>query len=189
MYPAPRGHIVRYAHSRMFVASDNILWFSSPFSYNWFDIHEDYLYFPERIRAVMPTEGGMWIAADKLYYLAGRDPSKAQLSEKENVKAVEGSDVKIVGAYVFIQNTPIGYKWLITTDKGIYVCYNDGITLNMTEKNVTFPPADIGTATFVQEGGINRYVSLIKPKGDNNNMAVGDQVTATIIRNGVVLEE
>ena len=189
MYPAPRGHIVKYAHGRTWIAADNILWYSSAFSFEWFNIHEDYMYFPERIRAVMPTQDGMWIAADKLYYLAGKNPDKAVLSEKEPVKAVEGSDVKIVGAYVFIENTPIGYKWLITTDKGIYVCYNDGITLNMTEKNVTFPPADEGTATFVQEGGINRYVSILKKKGDNNNMAVGDQATATIIRNGIVLEE
>lgn len=92
-----------------------------------------------------------------------------------------------MGAYIFIENTPIGYKWLVTTDRGIFVCFNDGIALNMTEKNVAFPEADEGTAMFVQEEGINRYVSLLKEKRDSENATVGDQVTAVIIRNGVVI--
>ena len=55
----------------------------------------------------------------------------------------------------------------------------------MTEKNVVFPESDEGTAVFVQEDGINRYMALLKEKRDSDNTAVGDLVTATIIRNGV----
>lgn len=187
VYPAPTGHIIRESHGYMFIAQDNILWYSEPFAPEWWKPHANFMVFEDRIRAVMPTEGGMWVAADALYYLSGRTPSEMKKKEVEPVTAVEGSDVKIVGAYIFIENTPIGYKWLVTTDKGIFVCFNDGIALNMTEKNVAFPEADEGTAMFVQEDGINRYMSLLKEKRDSENTAVGDQVTATIIRNGVVI--
>lgn len=187
VYRAPNGHIIREAHGYMFIAQDNILWYSEPFTPDWWKPHSNFMIFEERIRAVMPTEGGMWVAADALYYLTGKNPAEMRMREVEPVKIVEGSDVKIMGAYIFIENTPIGYKWLVTTDHGIFVCFNDGIALNMTEKNVVFPDSDKGTAMFVQEDGINRYVSLVNKKSDSENAAVSDLVTATIIRNGVVI--
>lgn len=187
VYRAPNGHIIREAHGYMLIAQDNILWYSEPFAPEWWKPHSNFMLFEDRIRAVMPTEGGLWVAADKLYYLSGRTPSEMKRKEVEPVKVVEGSDVKIMGAYIFIENTPIGYKWLVTTDHGIFVCFNDGIALNMTEKNVVFPDSDTGTAMFIQEDGINRYMSLVNKNKDSENAAVGDLVTATIIRNGVVI--
>ena len=187
VYQAPNGQILRFAHTRMWIAQDNILWFSEPYSPEWWRPHTNFQVFEERIRAVMPTEGGMWVAADQLYYLNGKDPANASRKAVEPVRAVEGSDVKIVGAYIFIENTPIGYKWLVTTDKGVYVCFNDGLALNMTEKNVAFPQAAEGTAMFVQEEGINRYVTQLQTEQGTNNAAVGDLVTAEIVRNGVVI--
>ena len=187
--PAPQGHLTRVAHGRALVAEENVLWYSDPYSYHWFDKHANYIVFPDRIRGILPVEGGVWIASDKLYYLIGKDITTAKMEMKEPVQMVEGTDVQVPGAYIFIENTPIGYKWLITTDKGIYVCFNDGIALNMTEKNVVFPEADTGTGVFVQRDGINRYLSVIDKQKDSNNTAVGDLVTATIIRNGVALEE
>lgn len=189
VYSAPHGHIIREAHARMWIAQDSILWYSEPFSYEWWKPHSNFIVFDSRIRAIMPTENGIWVATDKLSYLSGKNPLEMKLKEVEPVKVVEGSDVKIVGAYIFIENTPIGYKWLVTTDRGIFVCFNDGIALNLTEKNVAFPEADQGTAMFVQEDGINRYVSILKEKHESQNTVVGDLVTATIIRNGVVVPD
>jgi hypothetical protein len=189
VFPAPNGHIVKYAHGRLWVAVDNVVWYSDPHSLEWFNLQSNYFIFKDRIKAIMPTQGGLWIASDGLYYLAGKDPAGATLSLKEEVSAVEGTDVQVSGSYIFIENTPIGYKWLVTTNLGIFICFNDGITLNMTEKNFTFPPAERGTAVFVQESGINRYTTTLQKQGKSTNMAVGDQVTTTIIRNGIILED
>ena len=189
VYDAPNGSILREAHGRLWIAQDDILWYSEPYAYEWWKPHSNFISFSSPIRAVMPTEGGIWVATDTLNYLSGKNPAEMKLKEVEPVKAVRGSDVKIVGAYIFIENTPIGYKWLITTDRGIFVCFNDGIALNLTEKNVAFPEADEGTAMFVQEDGINRYVAVLKEKHDSQNTVVGDMVTSTIIRNGVVITE
>lgn len=187
VHPAPSGQIVRYYNGRMFVAQDNILWFSEPYHYDWFKYHKNFHHFESRITAVMPTPDGIWVGADKLYYLAGRDAVGMDLSEKEPVEVVEGSDVKIVGAYISIDNTPAGFKWLCTTDRGFYVCYNDGLVINLTEKNVSFPLADSAAAEFIQTDGINRYVSLLKEARPSANTSVGDLAVGTIIRNGVTL--
>ncbi len=187
VYPAPTGHIIRYAHGRLWIAQDNILWYSEPFAYEWFKLQSNFLPFNTRIKAVMPTEGGMWVGADNLFYLNGRNPDQMRKDEKEPVQVVEGSDVKIPGAYIFIENTPLGYKWLFTTNKGVFIGFNDGVVLNVTERNVVFPKADEGTGIFLQTDGINRYLSILKEKQSSGNMAASDLVTTTVIRNGVEL--
>lgn len=186
---APRGQITKIAHGRAFVAQDDTLWFSDPYSYNWFDYHKSYFQFNARITAVMPVEQGIWVAADGLYYLNGDDTDRMTIELKEPIKIVEGTDVRIPGAYIFIERTPIGYKWLVTTDKGVYICFNEGVTLNITETNYVFPKSDLGAGVFVQRDGINRYLTILDKVEDSNNTAVGDQVTAHIIRNGVILED
>ena len=184
-YPAPQGHIVEWAHGRFYIAKDNIVWFSQPFEYDYFSLRESYFYFPEKITAICPTPDGLWISADRLYYVSGKDPTSARLTEKEPFKVVEGSAVKFSGAYIFIDNTPLGYKWLCTTDRGIIVLFNDGVVLNISEQNVAIPTAHDGASGFIQEDGINRYVSLLRKKDDSQNTAIGDLVTTTVIRNGV----
>ncbi len=185
MYPAPRGHITRYLNGRIYVASENIVWYSEGMNYNWWNSESGYWYFEDKITAIMPVEGGLWISADKLYYISGTDPRKAKRQEKEPVQVVPGTPAKIPGPYIFVENTPAGYKWLCTTNKGVYILYNDGLPLNMTERNVSLPIATEGVGSFIQEDGINRYVSLLKKKEGSQNTSVGDVATATIIRNGV----
>lgn len=185
MYPAPRGHITRYLNGRIYTAVDNIVYYSESFTYGWWNTAESYYYFEEKITAIMPVEDGLWISSDKLYYISGKDPRKARRQEKEPVKVVPGTDVKVPGPYIFIENTPAGYKWLCTTNKGVFILYNDGLPLNMTERNVSLPIATEGVGSFIQEDGINRYVSLLKKKEGSQNTSIGDMATATIIRNGV----
>lgn len=185
---APKGHLVAETHGRSWIAENNYLWFSDPYAYELFDLTDGYFYFPEKIRAIMPVEDGLWVASDGLYYLNGANPIQMKQDLKEPIKIVPGSEVKIPGAYIFIDNTPIGYKWLVHSDKGIYVCFNQGVTLNMTSQNYEFPEAVSGASEFIQRDGINKYLSVLKhPKKDSENATVGDQVTATIIRNGVVV--
>lgn len=186
---APLGHIVRYAHGRAWVAQDNILWYSEPFSPEWFKLQGNWFQFEERIRAVMPVPGGVWVAAEKLYYLSGKTPESMNMTEKEPIKVVEGTDVKILGAYLFIENTPLGFKWLVTSNRGVFACYNDGVVINLTERNVSYPEADQGAGVFVQTEGVNKYTTVLQKKRDSNNTVVGDMVSCTVIRNGVQITE
>lgn len=190
VYPAPTGHLVRYAHSRMWVASGNVLYFSDAMSYDWFHLGMNAYQFEARIRAIMPVQDGVWVAADKLYYLQGREAEKMSRSIKENAVAVEGTDVAISGGYLALDNTPAGLKWLITTDLGVFALYDDGLSINLTSRNVEYPKADHGTAAFVRKGGRRMYLSILKKLGvSTTTAAVGDQVTATIIKNGVRVQE
>ncbi len=183
----PLGHIIKYYRGRMFIAQDNILWYSEPYQYEHFNLQSNYFEFPDRIKEVMPVEDGIWIGSDRLYYLSGEDALTFKRSTKENVKVVEGTSYKVSGSYIHLDNTPIGYKWLVTTDIGIFILFNQGLIINMTTENIALDQADSGTGIFIEDNGINRYLSILKTNNNPNNAAMGDLVETSIIRNGVVI--
>lgn len=188
MSPAPYGDIIRYYKGRLWIADGKTLWFSSPFSFKWFNLQTDFFQFESKITELMAVENGLWVGTEAgLFYMGGKTPDDMKLDLIEPLKVVAGTGERIVGSYLFIENTPIGYKWLVTTNKGILVCFNNGIALNLTETNVVFPEADSGVSSFLQIGGINRYLTLLEEKKPSNNAAASDIVTATVIRNGVTI--
>lgn len=181
---APKGHIVRYYKGRLFIAQDNILWYSEPFQYEFFRLNSNYIEFPTRISEVMPVEDGIWVGADRLYYISGDNPSNFKRVVKETIRVVEGTSCKISGSYIRIDNTPIGYKWLVSTNLGIFVLFNQGMVINLTSEHIALDQADSGTAMFIQDSGLNQYISILKTNERPNNSVFGDLVEATIIRNG-----
>jgi len=188
LYPAPRGNIVKWFQGRVYIAEGNILWYSNPMEYDLFNYASNYFYFEKEITAVCPVEGGIWVSdEDRTYYLQGREPEAVKRIEKEPVSIVPGSDVKVHGDLIAIDNTPVGYKWLVTTERGFHVLYNDGLIINLTEKNVSFPKATGAAAGLFEENGVSKYISLLDERKPSGNTRVGDKVTATIIRNGVAL--
>lgn len=184
---APLGHIVKYYRGRMYIASGNILWYSEPFQYEQFRLDSNYFEFPEEIREIMPVEDGIWIGSDKLYYLSGEEPSKFKRTTKEHIKIVKGTSTRISGSYLHMDNTPIGYKWLVTSNLGVWVLFNQGLCINMTAENVALDQADSGTSLFLQDSGINQYLSILKTNSNPNNSVMGDLVETTIVRNGVII--
>lgn len=186
LMPPPLGTKVKYFNGRLYIQQGNLLWYSDKWSYELFDLTSNFLQFEEEIIDFYPVDNGMWVGTEtKLYWLSGREPSSMRRDLKELVTVVSNTGFAISGAYIFIENTPIGYKWLVTTSRGIFVLFNDGIALSLTEKNIALPTAEEGSALFIQTDGINRYVSLLKNPSDSQNAVVGDVVTAEVIRNGI----
>ena len=183
----PTGQNVKYFKSRLFVASDNVLYYTEPFMYNHVNMAKNFFEFPSYIRGVMPVEDGIWVASDKLYYLSGVDPTSFKKTTKEYLEMVEGSEVRFSGSYLHLDNTPVGYKWFITTNLGIFVLFNQGLVINMSAASVNLDRADEGAAVFLQSKGLNGYLSMLRNNDKVANTSFGDMVETTIIRNGVVI--
>jgi hypothetical protein len=181
----PTGHLIAYYNGRLYIAQDNILWYSEPFQYHHFDLGYNYIEFQEEIRNVLPVEGGVWVSSDKIYYLSGDTPNEFKRVTKEDVKAVPGTETKISGSYLHIDNTPVGYKWLITTDVGIFVLFNQGLIINLTAENIDLDKASKGSSILLKANGNVQYLTILRKEDKPSNTSVGDLVEATIVRNGV----
>lgn len=187
--PAPSGDLITHYNGRIYIAVDDVIYASEPFSYEWFRLHKDFMQFDSRVVMMMPVQTGMYVGTTTgVFYLGGSDISSFKMAEKEICKPVMYSNVLIPSGYIRIDNTPLGPKWLFTSDEGMYVCMNQGVMFNVTQEHVAFPKGDVGAATFIQQDGINKYISLIKSQNsETQNMGVGDLVTAEVIRNGVLI--
>lgn len=184
----PVGSIIRYYRGRMYVAYKNLLWYSEPFQYEYFRLTSNYIPYPSDILDVLPVEDGIYVASDRLYYLSGKSPESFNQVVKENIKVVPGSSQRVSSAYLHMDNTPAGYKWLITTNEGIVALFNQGLVINMTSKNVSIEPAEESASVFIQDEGNNAYLAMLKVDPSKpNNAGVSDLVESVIIRNGVII--
>ncbi len=179
---APNGRHIRYFKGRMFIAQDNALFYSEPQRVDKFNLADNFLLFGGNITALMPVEDGIWVGADKLYFLAGTNPKEFTKVLKEDVNCVEGSDTRVQGAYT----GAISYHWMVTTTNGVYTLHNSGEMKNVTAKNVDVGYSDGAASEFVQKEGMNQYVALMK-NNRPNNLRVSESVTVTHIRNGIVI--
>jgi hypothetical protein len=183
----PLGNIVKLYKGVMYLAVDNILYYSEPFQYDLYNLSNNYIVFPERIKVVCPVEDGIWIGSDRLYYLSGQSPDKFRKDNKEYIKVIEGTEVRFSGSYLHIDNTPVGYKWIVSSNLGVFILFNQGLVINTTEAFYNLDRSDRGSALFIQNKGMNRYLSILNKNQKQSNAVLGDLVETKIIRNGVVL--
>jgi hypothetical protein len=184
---APTGQIVKYHNGRLYVAQDNILWYSEKYQYQHFRMDSNYIEFPTRIKEVMPLESGMWIGSDKLYFLDGTEPEKFNRVTKDIAGVVEGTGIKVNGIYSLVPGNPSSYYWLVTTNLGVYSLMEQGSLINQTISNVELESADSGNGLFLRANGMNQYLSMLKPNSTPNNSVIGDLVETTIVRNGIII--
>lgn len=185
---APYGTSIHYYKSRMYVIDGRYLWYSNPFQYNYFQLDSNYLEFDEDIIGVMVVNNGLWVCTKtNLYYLAGSDPVSMILDWKDKVSMIPGTATILSGSYT--QTIPLapGFKWLISTNLGIYLLADQGSFMNVSTPNVELESADSGTSLFLQANGMNQYLSILKTNQDPNNSIMGDLVETTITRNGITI--
>ncbi len=186
IYPAPSGDEIKYYRGRLYIVEDNILWYSEPLQYEQYQLDRNYIEFTENIINILPVENGIWVGTEKgIYYLSGNTPEEFTMTLKECVKIVKGTPQKFSGSYIQLDNTPIGYKWLVTTDIGIFVLFNQGVIINLTATNLSIDKAIKGTSVFLQAQGLNQYLTILNKNNESNNSVMGDKVTTSIIRNGI----
>ena len=176
----PRGHLLARHAGRMYLATGNsilftdplapLLWAGAGFSFN------------RRVTAILPIEDGLWVCADALYWISGNDPTKMQMDRVENGKGIEGTAARVPGNRFPIDNAPAGDVWLFTTENGVVALKTNGFLANVTEDTYEIPYQPIGSAGFIETGGINRYVVQMD-EATTSRAVTRDAVSVRIIRN------
>ena len=154
----PVGTIVELHSSRIYAAKDDVLWYSEPFAYGWFDLARNYTPIGRRIRMVRSVKTGLYVGTDKeVIFIGGTDPSQFTYEVVSKSPAVEGTDVKIAGAK-FADGNQAGQLAMWTAQDGIYVGMPDGTVVNTTRDKLVYPSSQLGCAVFKD----NKYLTLIQ---------------------------
>jgi len=144
--PLPAGHFVRYLKGRLFTASDTAVFFSLPYALELYDASSDSFQFPAPVTLLEPCINGLYIAADKTYWL-----------DIDSMKMVE---VLPYGAVLGTGNFRKDEEqvWWMSA-RGMCVGDQSGQVVNTQEDALTLPAAQFGATLFREEDGLKQMVA------------------------------
>lgn len=183
------GDILRYFKGRLYAALGNVLYFSEPHRYGLIDHTKNFVPFPAEITVVQPVDDGMYIVADKTYFLAGANPLENTLTEVSDATGIKHTGIEIdAGNFNLEGATGEAAYWY--GSKGGVIGLPGGRILEYSKDRLSVPVDAInGTTMYSEEDGIHKLVSVISTAGSGTKSSIGasDNVTVQHIRNGVIL--
>lgn len=138
--PMPAGQLVAHSDARLVVAAGNVVWFSRPWHYGMTDPVVDYIPLPGRVTILAPVPTGLFICADKTYFLP---PGGAQLREVLPFGGVEGTAGRI----------PEDGRVFWHSPRGLVIAAPDGSAAAVQDDVLTFPAAQSGASLWRERDG------------------------------------
>lgn len=162
----PVGHLVMYHYGRIFVAVDNIVYYSNPFALSMFPLASNFLAFSGRVTMLRPVHGKDVYGTDGFYvgvhgsgvfYIGGgEEPKKYMQQIISTSDVIEGTDVNVGSVYVGKGEHGLSAIW--TATDGIWVGQHSGKAENVTRDAIEFPKFSRGTGVFFNRN----YITLME---------------------------
>jgi hypothetical protein len=190
MEPLPGGHIIRLFKARLYVARDNVLWFSEAFRYGLHNPDKDFFQFPSRITIVQAVDDGIFVVADKTYFLPGTEPKNVMQRVVSDDQGIEGTGVTMQGESFGNAENPltdqiVGY-WF--SQEGAVLGLPGGQIMDLTDENVAINEnLKEGVSFYRKRDGIKQMITVLPDSGNSSGFRFGAEATSQIIRNGVVI--
>jgi hypothetical protein len=164
--PAPYGELIAYHYGHLFIARDNLLFYSKPMQYGrWSE--EDYYEYPSKITAILPCESGMWISTEEsgTYWISGKTPmhgmevqSDFVQNKKTNSCILMGSKQRIEPDYLKMMT----WGWIATAKDGVLLLMDGGQFSNATWDNIRLPEFESCAGAIIEHNESINYLSIIK---------------------------
>lgn len=174
--PMPAGSIVRHSNGRLLVAVGNLLCYSEPFANGLFRPSKNYIPFSAPVTVVEPCGFGVFVVADKTYWLDG-DLAQARLVTQLSYGAVPHSG----GVVPTDSNTVF---WIST--RGLVFGTADGNVRNAQEKQLALAGGAAGATLYREQEGLTHVLTAVRDPMQTT-AAASSYFDAEIVRKGVVL--
>ena len=116
------------------------------------------MFFDAPITAIMPVEEGLYVAADAVYWLAGRDPKKWVYTKVHEDTVPLGGWTIVPGDKLAGEDRPTGNHVVWVTRQGIMIGTPNGMVSKATGGVFHPPNPGVGVAVFRQREGMNHIV-------------------------------
>ncbi|MCP4210874.1 MAG: hypothetical protein GY764_05285 [Halieaceae bacterium] len=180
----PAGHIVRYFSGMMWVAKDNVLWYSIALRYGVNKPQEAFFQFPERITIVQPVDDGVYVVSDKTYFIAGTNPRAAGQVVVSPNRGIEGTGAQIDTEHFDIERAE-GTAAFWYSNRGAMIGLTGGRIEPVMENKVALPEFDHGSTLFREDNGIRQLITTLRGQGTANSFGASDSVVAEVRTNAV----
>lgn len=139
----PAGRIVAHFNGRLLSASGSTLYVSEPYRHGVYDPVAGRIPFATDITVVAPLKDGVFVVADKVYWLAGADVAEMIPVPKSLGTAIFGTQFELR------EDKQVGWFG----EFGLTIGSNDGTVAHLTQTNFAPPTADSGYALVKRDDG------------------------------------
>jgi len=180
----PLASILAYFNGRIYLAVDNIVWFTELYLYDWVDDVKGYLPFENDVKVLAAVADGLYVGTETaVWYLSPTEGGMKRV-QVANYGAIKGSAQQVPSNLIpdqLQQQTKGGT--LILTKQGLCIGMDGGNFLNLMQTTVIFPDAVRANSLFRTQDGVNQYISVVDSGGSPASAArIGDYVDAEIRR-------
>jgi hypothetical protein len=183
--PLPSRFLELY-NGRIYFAVGNMLYYTEPFAYHLVDYRTNFIPFPATITDIGATTDGLFVGADKTYFLAGKKPEEFVLDDVSDDVIVSYTVVRVPASKILKEGDFPVLVW--TGHRGVYVGSPGGELVNITEDRFVPQKASEGTAVLRHRDGSDQYAALLKDTGGSpDGFYASDVAVAEVYRNGVLV--
>ena len=155
----PIGHLIELYNGVMLLAAEDVLWYSEPFAFNWFDLSRNWKQFNSRLVMIKAVPDGVFISTEQeTFSCRGGTVKEFSRTKVADYPAIEGTAVTVEASRVGEGNVS-GMAAMWASKEGICFGGSDGYFRNFTERKLTYPAARYGAGLY-RDG---KYVCLLKP--------------------------
>lgn len=171
LVPMPPGSNLAYHNARLLVAVGSALIYSEPFTPHLRDAARGFELFPAPITCIAAVEAGVFVVADKTYFIADGFPA-------QTVRAVlpYGGPSQQAG-----YRPDGGAHWMST--RGIVACSKDGEITNLQDKHIAIEVSGAAATLMREADGTRAIVAALTEQG-SFAAGIGTWAQARIIRKG-----
>lgn len=169
--PMPPGQHIAHHRNRLLVAVGAVLVYSEPFQPNLRDPAKGYELFPAPITCLAAVEGGVFVVADKTYFIADGFPAQTV----QAVLPYGGPDQQ--AGY----RDDGGAHWM--SEKGLVSCSSTGEFTNLQDDRIAMSVRGSAATLMRESDGMRAIVAALTEQGDLG-AGVGSYAQARIISKG-----
>lgn len=182
--PLPSGQILRHFYGRMLSAAGSTLFYSEAFRPGLCRLSRNYLQYPEPITVVQPVVDGVFVVADKTYFVQALGTPEQAQATVDDTGGVLGTGLRVDASYFNLQEVSgdIGC-WFGA--EGLVLGLPGGQVLRMTEGRLALDAYGRGASLARRKDGIQQVLTAVQ--GQASGFAAAELVVDEVRRNGITI--
>ncbi|MBF0339452.1 MAG: hypothetical protein HQL95_00635 [Magnetococcales bacterium] len=188
---APPGHIIRFYRGRVYVATDNLVFYSEPAPNFHHFSDENVFQFDGKVLLMEPVADGIYVADHDTFFLSGTDPEEMTINKVGQARVVPGSSVVIDAKHLGVEKIQGPVAAWFTEKDGLIVGLSNmnGDLLQLTSGRFAIPDGLEGMGmAFRQYRGINQLVTAFRTGLEDQRMGASDKVSSEVIMRSNVMD-
>lgn len=172
----PAGDALAVFHGRLYVAQQNTVRFSEPFSFGLTDLRHNHVSLQAHVRFLVPVESGLFIGTDAdVWHLAGDGPANFQLRRVSTVPLAVPDAIRVHASMLpdELAEKTSGYVAAWFSTQGVAYGLPSGEVLHPQATRAALTPSD-GVLSFTQTDGTGRLVAAVPATSGGHGAALGD---------------